>query len=137
MLKFLSKIRYRRLIFALIWVPLTIWVWVSAWAIDVEKAKGGVVQLQTETYFFGPIVLLLGTVLLIMLIEIILSLAFDCDLNSIQRHFQHKLWKKENEERIALYVARDRAFQERLQEEKEEMELKQFISDCLAKGKIQ
>lgn len=137
MLKFLSKIRYRRLIFALIWTPLTVWLWVTAYTFDVENAKGGVVELQSETYFFGPFLLIFVTVLFIMILEIILGLAFDTDINGIQQYFQHKSWERENEEQIARSIARDRAFQERLQEEKEEMELKQFISDCLAKGKIQ
>lgn len=137
MLKFLSKIKYRRFIFAVIWTSLTIWLWVSAFAADVEKAKGGVVQLQTETYVFGPVLFFFLTLLFIMIIEIILSLAFDYDLDGIQRHFQHRLNMKEYQESLNAREARDRAYQERLQKEKEEMELKQFISHCLQKGKPQ
>lgn len=135
MLKFLSERDFFKVLFTLITVPTLIFFWFGVWENDVATAKNGVIEPDIMMYAFGSISILISTGVLLMVIDNIFDLGFCEGRDRIQRYFQARLSKKEGEELIAAYAARDRAYQERLQQEKEEMELKQFISHCLSKGK--
>lgn len=137
MLKFLAQRDFFKVFFTLISTPALIFFWVGVWLNDVATAKNGVIEPDVMMYAFGSISILMCTGVLLMVIDNIFDLGFCEGRDRIQRYFRDRLRDKESQERIAYLEARDRAYQEKLQQEKEEMELKQFISHCMTKGKAQ